>query len=94
VTPAIVRVLLAIRQVGESLYVEEKVRMQPRQWVEVERLTGLGPDEFRDTVHLAKLGKYIGEANLREAGLDVLAALASVNHATLETLATGNRQVS
>lgn len=88
VTPAIVRLLLAIRQIGESLYVkEEKVRVQPHQWEEVERLTGLGPDEFRDTVHLAKLGQYIGEANLREAGRDALAALASANDATLESLA-------
>jgi uncharacterized protein len=80
VTPWIVRLLRAVRQVGESLYVKEpKVRIQPHQWVEVERLTGLGPDEFRETVHLAKLGKYLGEANLHDAGLDVLEVLAKTN---------------
>jgi hypothetical protein len=63
-----------------SLYVKEpKVRIQPHQWVEVARLTGLGPDEFRDTVYLAKLGKYLGEANLHDAGLAVLEVLAKTN---------------
>jgi uncharacterized protein len=80
VTPAIVHLLLAVRQVGESLHVKEaKVRIPSQQWDEVERLTGLGPDEFRETVHLARLGKYLGEANLTEAGSDVLDALARGN---------------
>ncbi len=80
VSPAIVRLLSAVRQVGQSLYVkEEKVRIAPEQWDEVERLTGLGPDEFNETVHLAKLGRYLGDAGLTEAGLDVLEALAKLN---------------
>lgn len=80
ITPAIVRLLLAIGQVGQSLHVKEpKVRIQPHQWVEVERLTGLGSDEFRETVRLAKIGDYIGEANLRQAGVDVLNAFARAN---------------
>ena len=79
-TPAIVRLLSAVRQVGESLYVKEpKVRIPPRQWEEVERLTGLGPEAFQETVHLAKLGKYLGEANLTEAGRDVLEAFTRMN---------------
>jgi uncharacterized protein len=77
VTPAIVRLLLAVRQVGESLYVkEEKVRTPPKQWEEVERLTGLGPQEFQETVQLARLGNYLGKANLTEAGKEVLEVLA------------------
>ena len=73
ITPAIVRLLVAVRQVGESLYVkEEKVRTPPRQWVEVERLTGLGPEEFQETVLLARRGNYLGKANLTEAGRDIL----------------------
>ncbi|HEX8036458.1 MAG TPA: DUF505 domain-containing protein [Ktedonobacterales bacterium] len=77
VTPAIVRLLLAVRQVGESLYVkEEKVRIPPKQWDEVQRLTGLGPDEFQETVQLARLGNYLGKANLTEAGKEVLEVLA------------------
>jgi len=75
VTPAIVRLLAAIRQVG-TLYVKErKVRIQPQQWVEVERLTGLGPQEFKEAVQVARVGQYIGEANITEAGLDLLAVL-------------------
>jgi uncharacterized protein len=78
VTPAIVRLLAAIRQVG-TLYVKErKVRIQPEQWAEVERLTGLGPQEFKETVHVARIGQYIGEANITEAGMDLLAVQAQL----------------
>lgn len=79
VTPAIVRLLAAVRQVG-TLYVKErKVRIQPQQWVEVERLTGLGPQEFKEAVHVARMGQYIGEANITEGGLDLLAVLEKLN---------------
>ena len=78
VTPAIVRLLSAIRQVG-TLYVKErKVRIQPHQWEEVERLTGLGPQEFKETVHVARIGQYMGEANITEAGMDLLAVQAQL----------------
>ncbi len=79
VTPAIVRLLAAIRQVG-TLYVKErKVRMMPHKWAEVERLTGLGPQEFQEAVHIARLGHYIGEVNITEAGLDLLAVQEQLN---------------
>lgn len=72
VTPTLVRLLTAIRQVG-TLYVKErKVRLQPHQWAEVERLTGMGPQEFRDMIHVARMGQYIGETALTEAGLELL----------------------
>lgn len=73
ITPTLVRVLAAIRQVG-TLYVKErKVRMQPHQWEEAERLSGLGESEFREMLHVARMGQYVGEATLTEAGLDLLA---------------------
>nr|BBH96053.1 hypothetical protein KTA_42520 [Thermogemmatispora argillosa] len=76
ITPRIVRLLEAMRQVG-TLYVKErKVRLQPEQWKEVERLTGLGPQEFIETRHVARMGHYIGEVTLNEAGLEVLEAAA------------------
>jgi len=79
VTPTIIRLLAAMRQVG-TLYVKErKVRIQPEKWVEVERLTGLGPQEFKEVVHVARLGHYIGEVTITESGLDLLAV-----HARLE----------
>ena len=73
VTPAIVRLLAAIRQVGTLYVKEQKIRIQPEKWAEVERLTGLGPQEFQETVHIARMGHYIGEVNITEAGLDLLA---------------------
>jgi hypothetical protein len=71
--------LAAIRQVG-TLYVKEReVRIQPEQWVEVERLTALGPQEFKEAIHVARIGQYIGEANITEAGMDLLAVQAQLN---------------
>jgi len=58
---------------------EWKVRIQPEQWAEVERLTGLGPQEFKETLHVARMGQYIGEANITEAGMDLLAVQAQLN---------------
>ncbi len=80
VTPTIVRLVAAIRQVG-TLYVKErKVRMMPEQWAEVERLTGLGPQEFQETVHIARMGHYIGKVSITEAGLDLLAVQEQLNN--------------
>ena len=79
VTPAIVRLLTAIRQVGTLYVKEQKVRMMPHNWAEVERLTGLGPQEFKEAVHITRMGHYVGEANITEAGLDLLAVLELLN---------------
>ncbi len=73
VTPTIVRLVAAIRQVGTPYVKERKVRIMPEQWAEVERLTGLGPQEFQETVHIARMGHYIGKVSITEAGLDLLA---------------------
>ena len=78
VTPAIVRLLAAVRQVGTLSVKEWKVRIQPEQWAEVERLTGLGPQEFKETVHVACMGQYIGEVHITEAGMDLLAVQAQL----------------
>ncbi len=76
VTPAIVCLLEAIRQVGSLHVKERKVRMAPQQWAEIEHLTGLEPEAFRQAVFVTRLGHYIGDANINEAGLDLLEALA------------------
>jgi hypothetical protein len=72
VTPTLLRVLAAIRQVGTLYAKERKVRIQPHAWEEAERLTGLSPQEFREAVHIARLGHYLGETTLTEAGLNLL----------------------
>ena len=79
VTPAIVRLLAAMRQVGTLYVKEQKVRMTPHNWEEAQRLTGLDPQEFKETVHIARLGHYIGEANITEAGLELLAIQQQLN---------------
>lgn len=78
VTPAIVRLLTAIHQVGTLFVKERKVRIAPQQWAEVERLTGLEPEAFQEAIYVARLGHYIGDANINEAGLDLLEALAKL----------------
>ena len=74
VTPIIVRVLEAIRQVGTLYDTERKVRIMPHHWAEAERLSGLGQQEFQEIVHIARMGHYIGEVSITEAGLNLLAA--------------------
>jgi uncharacterized protein len=74
VTPTIVRVLEAIRQVGTLYDTERKVRIMPHHWAEAERLSGLGQQEFQEIVHIARMGHYIGEVSITEAGLNLLAA--------------------
>jgi hypothetical protein len=78
VTPAIVRLLSAIQQVGTLFVKERKVRVAPRQWAEVERLTGLEPEAFQEAVYVARLGHYIGDANINEAGANLLEAMAKL----------------
>ena len=74
VTPTIVRVLEAIRQVGTLYDTERKVRIMPHHWAEAERLSGLGQQEFQEIVQIARMGHYIGEVSITEAGLNLLAA--------------------
>ncbi len=77
VTPSILRLLLAVQRVGETLYAKDKKGyLISESWEEVERLSGLGADIFRETVHLAKLGQYLGDANLTGAGEDLLTVMA------------------
>ncbi|GCE25102.1 hypothetical protein KDA_05860 [Dictyobacter alpinus] len=79
VTPSIVRLVAAIRQIG-TLYVKErKVRIVPENWAEIERLTGLGPQEFKEVRHVARMAQYIGEVTITEAGLDLLMIMDQLN---------------
>ncbi len=75
VTPALLRLLAAIEALGETLYVkEEKVHETAEQWERLAQLTGLDPDPLREEMHLAKLGQYLGDAGLTEAGHTLLEA--------------------
>ncbi len=57
---------------------ERKVRIAPQQWTQVEHLTGLEPEAFQEAVYVARLGHYIGDANINEAGADLLEAMAKL----------------
>ncbi len=78
VTPTLMRLLAAIHQVGNMHPKERKVRILSQQWVIIERLTGLAHEEFLETLQLARLGHYIGEASLNSSGLHLLEAQAKL----------------
>lgn len=58
------------------------MQVAPHHWVEVERLTGLESNAFQEAVYIARLGHYIGDANINDAGSDLLEALAKLREKT------------
>src|SRR5713226_8987084 len=58
---------------------EWKVPVQRERWAGGERLTALGPQEFKQAPPVARVGQYFGETNISEAGMDLLAVQAQLN---------------
>lgn len=79
VTPLVIRLLQAVRDVG-SLYVKEhKVRIKPENWKHIERAVGVDPDTFNKVLVLAKEAKFILTNSLSEAGMYLLKAVDEIN---------------
>ncbi|NPA54691.1 MAG: DUF505 domain-containing protein [Aquificae bacterium] len=79
INPLIVRILQAIKQVG-NLYVKEKrVRILPKNWEEALRISGLDKETFEKELAVARLAGFIGRTSLHESGLEVLEALELLN---------------
>lgn len=77
VTPDLLALLRAIHQVNLTLYAKDRSGfLASETWDEVERLSGLSAETFREVVHLARLGQYLGDANLTDAGEDLIAVMA------------------
>ncbi len=85
VTPLIVRVLEAIREVGTLYEREKKIRVRPDRWKKVERLSGLDPDTFAETVSLARRLKFLGTNTLTDAGYYLLLALDEIRKSYAES---------
>ncbi len=89
VTPLVIRLLEAVRDVG-SLYVKEhKVRIKPENWKYIEKAVGVDPDTFNKVLVLAREAKFILTNSLSEAGQYLLKAVDEINrkeHEWLEVL--------
>jgi len=79
INPVIVRILQAIKQVG-NLYIKEKrVRILPKNWEEAIRLSGLDKETFEKEIAIARLAGYIGKTSLHESALEILEAVELLN---------------
>jgi len=77
VTPTLIKLLAALEQRSETLYTaEERPRAVAEHWDAVARAAGIAPEELQETLHLARLGAYLGDAGLSEAGKDLIATFA------------------
>ncbi|MCI4463836.1 MAG: DUF505 domain-containing protein [Caldisericum sp.] len=75
VNPLLVRVLMALREVG-TLYVKErKVRILPKNIKEALKISGLSKEAFQDALELARAAGFIGETSINEQGLLLLDAV-------------------
>jgi len=79
VTPLLIRLVEAVREVG-SLYVKEyKVRIKPENWKKVEKAVGVDPETFEKALLLAREAKFILTNSLSEAGQYLLKAVDAIN---------------
>jgi hypothetical protein len=79
VTPAVVRLLEAVRLVAGVEARVRRARIAHDQWREVERVSGLSRGAFAGAQRLAHLAGYISADALQARGSDVLAAAALLN---------------
>ncbi|NPA12472.1 MAG: DUF505 domain-containing protein [Aquificae bacterium] len=79
INPLIVRILQAIKEVG-NLYIKEKrVRILPKNWEEAIRLSGLDKETFEKEIAVARLAGFIGKTSIHESGLEILEAVELLN---------------
>ncbi len=86
ITPLMVRVLQALREVG-TLYVKErKVRVLPRNLKEAQKRSGLSREAFEDALTAARKAGFVGRNTITQAGMLVLEAVAAMNPSPEEEL--------
>jgi len=78
-TPIAVRILDALRKVGNLYVKEERVRILPKNIEEALRLTGLDKETFEKELVVLRVAGLIGRTSINKAGLQVLKALELLN---------------
>ncbi len=78
-TPIAVRILEALRKVGNLYVKEQRVRILPKNIEEALRLTGLDKKTFDKELVVLRVAGLIGKTSINEAGLLVLKALELLN---------------
>jgi len=79
INPLIVRILQAIKQVG-NLYIKEKrIRILPKNWEEALKISGLDKETFEREIAVARLAGFIGRTSIHESGLEILEAVELLN---------------
>ncbi|WP_279165089.1 DUF505 domain-containing protein [Thermus scotoductus] len=79
VTPHLVRLLRALREVGTLYVKEQRVRILPRNLAEARRRSGLSEEAFADALELARALGFVGQNSLNSAGLALLEAVEKMN---------------
>ena len=79
INPVIVRILQALKEVGNLYVKEEKVRILPKNWEEAIKLSGLDKETFEKEIAIARLANLIGKSSINEGGLLVLKAAELLN---------------
>ncbi|MBK3332859.1 DUF505 domain-containing protein [Persephonella atlantica] len=75
VNPLIIRILQAIKEVGNLYVKESKVRILPKNWEEAIKLSGIGRETFEKEIAVARIAGYIGKSSIHESGLKLLKAV-------------------
>ncbi len=79
INPVIVRILQAIKEVGNLYVKERRVRILPKNWEEAIRKSGLDKETFEKEIAVARLAGFIGKTSLHESGLEILEATELLN---------------
>jgi len=74
-TPIAVRILEALKKVGNLYVKEEKVRILPQNLEQALKLTGLDKDTFEKELVVLRVAGLIGRTSINKAGLQILKAL-------------------
>ena len=78
VNPFMFRIVEAIAKVGNLYVKEEKVRILPKQFEEVEKMTGLDHDTFLNELSLLRLIGILGQNSLHKSGLALIKAVEEI----------------
>ncbi len=78
INPFMFRIVKAISEVGNLYVKEEKVRILPKQFEEVEKRTGLDHETFLNELSLLRLIGILGQNSLHRSGLALLKAVEEI----------------